>query len=277
MDLGALNPLFGRLVDDAGLFPPTSLAMDAALARYREARAAERAGVPGVSILTHRFLCPVSRLSELRAALARPIAVGLILDTDDPATAAGKVEEALADPRLAVALLEIPPTGTDDGLPAEIPTFLEVARGDLDAIERIAGRAGAGLGVKVRCGGVHADLFPTVDELAAFISACVAARLPFKATAGLHHAVRYTDEQTGFTHHGFLNLLLAVGTAVSGRAEEMPEVLSSTDATALATAAQAVDPATARAIRGSLVAYGSCSITTPIDDLTELGLLEERE
>lgn len=271
MDLGALNPLFGRLVDDAGLFPPTSLAMDAALARYREARAAERAGVPGVSILTHRFLCPVSRLSELRAALARPIAVGLILDTDDPATAAGKVEEALADPRLAVALLEIPPTGTDDGLPAEIPTFLEVARGDLDAIERIAGRAGAGLGVKVRCGGVHADLFPTVDELAAFISACVAARLPFKATAGLHHAVRYTDEQTGFTHHGFLNLLVATGRALAGGA--VKDALASEDGPALAKEAAELTDDAARAVRGVFASYGSATLVEPVTDLEQLGLL----
>lgn len=260
------SPLFDRLVDDAGLFPPTSLPMEAALARHQEARAA------GHPVLTHRFLCPASRLdelrNELRAELGRPIAIGLILDTGDPAA----VTTALADPLLAVAMVEVPPGGPVEGLPLGVPAYLEVARGDLEAIGWIAARPG--LGAKVRCGGVQADLFPTVEELAAFIRACVVADLPFKATAGLHHAVRYTDPETGFTHHGFLNLLLAVAAALSKG--EVEEVLAATDADALADAAKAMDHDTARAVRRLLVAYGSCSISTPLEDLVELGLLKER-
>lgn len=260
------TPLFDRLVDDAGLFPPTSLTMEAALARHHEARAADP------PVLTHRFLCPASRLeelrSELRAELSRPIAIGLILDTGDPAA----VSRALVDPLLAVALVEVPPGGPVEELPSGVPAYLEVARGDLETIERIAARPG--LGAKVRCGGVRADLFPTVEELGAFIRACVAADLPFKATAGLHHAVRYTDPETGFTHHGFLNLLLAVAAALSEG--DVEEVLASTDAAALADTANAMDHDAARAVRRLLVAYGSCSISTPLQDLFELGLVKER-
>lgn len=263
------TPLFDRLVDDAGLFPPTSLTMEAALARHHEARAA------GHPVLTHRFLCPASRLEEmqreLRAKLSRPIAIGLILDTGDPAL----VAEALGDELLAVALVEIPPGGPTEGLPSGVPVYLEVPRGGFEAVEQIAARPG--FGAKVRCGGVRADLFPTEAELAVFIRACVAADLPFKATAGLHHAVRYTDPQTGFTHHGFLNLLLAVAAALSkADAEAVEEVLASTDAPALAHMAKTIDPDAAREVRRLLVAYGSCSISTPLQDLAELGLLEER-
>ena len=57
--------LLAGLVDDAGLFPPEQLPMAAALARHR---ADEAAGHP---MLTHRFLCPASRLGELRAELGR--------------------------------------------------------------------------------------------------------------------------------------------------------------------------------------------------------------
>ena len=46
--------LLSALVDDAGLFPPESLPMAAALARHR---ADEEAGHP---MLSHRFLCPCS-------------------------------------------------------------------------------------------------------------------------------------------------------------------------------------------------------------------------
>jgi hypothetical protein len=52
--------LYTALVDDAGLFPPTSLHMDEALKRNR--RDLER----GSEVLTHRFLCPASRLERLR-------------------------------------------------------------------------------------------------------------------------------------------------------------------------------------------------------------------
>jgi hypothetical protein len=185
------------------------------------------------------------------------------------------VAEALRDELLAVALLEIPPGGPTEGLPSGVPVYLEVPRGGFEAVEKIAARPG--FGAKVRCGGVRADLFPTEAELTAFIHACVAADLPFKATAGLHHAVRYTDPQTGFTHHGFLNLLLAVAAALSkADAEAVEEVLASTDAPALAHMAKTIDPDAAREVRRLLVAYGSCSISTPLQDLAELGLLEER-
>ncbi|MGH9008457.1 MAG: hypothetical protein ACRDYF_01260, partial [Acidimicrobiia bacterium] len=52
--------LLAALVDDAGLFPPESLPMADALARHR---ADEAAGYP---MLSHRFLCPASRIGELR-------------------------------------------------------------------------------------------------------------------------------------------------------------------------------------------------------------------
>jgi hypothetical protein len=246
-----VNPLFEGLVDDAGLFPPTSLSMTDALARHRAVRH---------PVLTGRFLCPASRLGELPDG---PLTLGLILDTGDPSVLATST----------VASVEIP-VGTLDidtvagWVPPGLPGYLETVRGDLKAIDRIA--AHPGLGAKIRCGGVRPELVPSVQEVAAFIVACTAAQVPFKATAGLHHAVRSS------TNHGFLNLLLAVCAAVSGRTFEIEELLASTDATALADAARSMPPATALAARRLLVAYGSCSITTPLDDLSALGLLEER-
>jgi len=60
----SLKGLLARLVDDAGLFPPEQLPMGEALARHW---ADEMSPSPGRSMLTHRFLCPASRLGELRA------------------------------------------------------------------------------------------------------------------------------------------------------------------------------------------------------------------
>ncbi len=95
-----------------------------------------------------------------------------------------------------------------------------------------------------------------------------------KATAGLHHAVRYRDPATGFTHHGFLNLVLAVCGAVSGGdATGVVDVLCSEDARALAVVSAGVPANLAAAARAALVCYGSCSTSEPIEDLELLGLL----
>ena len=55
---------------------------------------------------------------------------------------------------------------------------------------------------------------PSVDELAEFMQGCRERKLPFKATAGLHHAVRQGDA------HGFVNLLAAAVFDEEALAEE---------------------------------------------------------
>ena len=68
-------------------------------------------------------------------------------------------------------------------------------------------RRGGSACAKFRTGGPTAEAVPDDAELAAFIAPCLDRGSPFKLTAGLHHAVRYTETETGFEHHGFLNVL----------------------------------------------------------------------
>ena len=104
--------------------------------------------------------------------------------------------------------------------------------------------------------------------------AAVDAGLACKATAGLHHAVRHRDPLTGFDHHGFLNLLLAVSRAVQRAPDaDVVRVLAIDDAGSLVGAARAVTEPVARATRDVLVAYGSCSTADPVADLTALDLI----
>ena len=261
--------LFAALVDDAGLFPPEELPMVAALARHRED------ATDSSAVLTGRFLCAASRLPDLRDHLAPDdhLALGLISPLDQLS-----LEQSLAtidaEPRIELAVVEGPATDLNalPSVPDGVPCHVETPRGDLAAVERVGA---AGYGVKVRCGGVRAELFPSADELGAFIATCVRAGVPFKATAGLHHALPYRDAQTGFTHHGFLNLLLATCRAVSDASEaEVIDALASTDRDALVAEAQTIDADVAKNARRLFVAYGSCSTREPIDDLTELGLLK---
>jgi hypothetical protein len=261
--------LFAGLVDDAGLFPPEELPMAAALARHREDATA------GSPVLTGRFLCTAARLPELLGHLAPEdhLALGLISPLDD-ASLEQSLAAIAAEPRIELAVVEGPARNLDalPTIPDGVPCHVETPHGDLAAVERVGA---AGYGVKVRCGGVRAELFPSADELGAFIATCVRAGVPFKATAGLHHALPYRDARTGFSHHGFLNLLLATCRAVDGASEaKVVDAIASTDRDALVSEAQAVDAELANDARRLFVAYGSCSTREPIDDLRELGLLD---
>ncbi|HEY4409932.1 MAG TPA: hypothetical protein VGO87_08615, partial [Acidimicrobiia bacterium] len=229
--------LLAALVDDAGLFPPALLPMADALARHRSD---ESAGHP---MLSHRFLCPASRLAELSSALGppdgRPLRLGLILDTGLGSLPAA-VAEVAGEDGLALELIEVPaPTAGEVGDALDAldgvgsAAFVEGPR-DPGWVKTVAARqppgSGGPLGAKVRCGGARAELFPSPEELAAFVGACFEHGVPFKATAGLHGALRHRDGATGFVHHGFLNLVLAAVRAASGAPiDDVAAVLSSTD------------------------------------------------
>ena len=307
-----MNTLLAGLVDDAGLFPPEQLAMDAALARHRADEAA------GHAMLSHRFLCPASRLAELRAEpglgswtggppvglaerVGRRLRLGLILDTGldglEPALA-----EVADEHRVTLDLIEVPaPTAeaVTEALDALAgingPVYIEgprdpswikevaVGRGrggpggdDVRREVAGAGRPGGLRGAKVRCGGARAELFPSPEELAAFLCACAETAVNFKATAGLHGAVRHRDEATGFVHHGYLNLVLGTARAAArGSVEEVADVLATTDEAALVAEFRTVSARMALLTRALFRAYGSCSTTEPREEASALGLLTE--
>jgi hypothetical protein len=275
--------LLGALVDDAGLFPPESLPMAEALSRHR---ADEAAGYP---MLSHRLLCPASRIAELGTERARqaderrpPLRLGVILDTGLDGLDAARAEVA-GDAALALEMLEVPAPSAEavdaalDALAGFEPAaFLEGPRSP-DWVKAVANAAdgAAGLrGAKVRCGGARAELFPSPEELAAFVCACFEHGVPFKATAGLHGAVRHRDDQTGFVHHGFLNLVLAAARAAAlAPFDQVAAVLASTDGPALADEARAVSGRELSAARLLFRAYGSCSTSEPREEAAALGLL----
>jgi hypothetical protein len=272
--------LFAALVDDAGLFPPERLPMDAAVARHRGDTANAH------PVLTHRFLCPASRLEELRSRLKpdERWRIGLITDVplDDLKDVLAVVDE---DPRLALETIEVRiPAGEPQAAVAQV--LAAVGERDSTAVcvelspaapgweQALAAVAEHGLWAKVRCGGLEAAAFPTAEQLAAFLVAATGADVPFKATAGLHHALRYRDATTGFDHHGFLNLLLATCRAVDGaRPDEVEAALGIDEGRELAEQARAVPRGVAQRARSRFRAYGSCSTSEPVEDLTELGLI----
>ncbi|MEW2445801.1 hypothetical protein [Micromonospora marina] len=275
--------LLSGLVDDAAVFPPGNAALPDAVTAHRTHRAAWYADLVGPLLL------PASEIQ--RGSLnglvdpAEGLVIGLIGDTGldqlpqaldalaPDGVTARQIEAPVAkrgeDPQPGLSEL-MTLTGRLDGTAvyAEIPlTF-----GLMGALDTLAEARAGGLPVaaKFRTGGLAAELFPTPVELAALICACRDRKLPFKLTAGLHHAIRHRDPETGFNHHGFVNVLGATLAAVGGaEVDGVAELLAATDPV------RVVEPARAHrdAERPLWVGYGSCSISEPLTDLIRLGLV----
>jgi hypothetical protein len=270
--------LLRHLIDDAALFPPGNAPMQVAVPAHLALRTGPLAELVGP------FLCPASRIPELIAVLPehRSLEIGLIVDTGLDSLAEATAA-AQADPRLRIAMLEVPiPAGTDlaagaarvvdlvEQVAPAVRLHVELPRspGWHEALDVLAG---AGRGAKFRTGGLAQELFPSDAELAAFVVACRQRAVPFKCTAGLHHAVRYTDPDTGFRHHGVLNILVATARAITG--EEVEEALAEEQPDVLAADAEVIDTETAAATRALFVSYGSCNVDEPVADLRALDLL----
>jgi len=109
-----------------------------------------------------------------------------------------------------------------------------------------------------------------VEEM---LSAVVERRARFKCTAGLHHAVRHTAADTGFEHHGFLNVLLAVAAAADGAdTAVLASLLAERDPQAVAARIAALDADLVADTRHFFTSFGTCSIEEPVADLVALGL-----
>jgi hypothetical protein len=145
-----------------------------------------------------------------------------------------------------------------------------------------------GLCAKVRTGGVEAGAFPDATRLAEFLVLCAAHGVTFKATAGLHHALRgsypltYDPASEHGTMFGFLNVFVAAlvaregldAAAVRAVLEERDAGAFVFDATGVTWRGHAVSAAAIHSMRANTAAsFGSCSFTEPISDLSTLGLL----
>jgi len=117
---------------------------------------------------------------------------------------------------------------------------------------------------KLRCGGASV---PSADDVAAFIRAARDRGTPFKATAGLHHALPTNGE------HGFLNLLAACLWP-----DDAESLLATRDITVdsdifCAAGHDADAHMCARMRTRVLRSIGSCSIAEPRAELAELRIL----
>ncbi len=138
-------------------------------------------------------------------------------------------------------------------------------------------------GFKLRCGGVEANMFPSVEQIAFILNNVRDQNIAVKCTAGLHHPIRHYDDSVQTKMHGFLNVF---GGAMLSYAhdltdEELIEILRDEDYDHFTFTEEAfqwrdlsVFTGEIRELREvALISFGSCSFDEPREDLQKMGLL----
>jgi hypothetical protein len=297
--VNAIDALVSGLIDYAGLFPPASEDMRKALehyASYREGRDRSALG---------RFIVPVSRLKELedagtdlmpRGPGSDPWRLSALVAED--IRAAG--EEMLkfnchhwSDSKVGHALIDVVELKAStveeveqrrSKIPAFFTPYFEIPlKGDVRPLVHAIAQAGAR--AKVRTGGVTPESIPPATAIIDFIVACRSERVPFKATAGLHHPIRgpyrltYERDSAVGTMYGFVNVFVAAALIYAGVSESTAiAALEESDPHAFVFKNDAILWRDKRITSGQIeaarqefaVSFGSCSFREPIDDLTPL-------
>lgn len=289
----AFRTLLNHAIDYAGLFPPAQLGMAEAVANYAGYLAGDDAWALG------RFVVTAARLDEFaRAAAAHLPREGsgepwrlsaLVAPDGDPATLAA-FNGAHAG-RALVDTVEVKASSPDEIAAAgafarTMATYVEIPAdrepGPLvEAIRAVGARA------KIRTGGVTADAFPPAAHVLRFMRACLAAGVPFKATAGLHHPLRaeypltYAPDAPRGTMYGYLNVFLAAAWLGAGLPDDAAlALLEERDASAIRWDGDAVrwrdrvlsGAELARSRDQVAMGFGSCSFREPLDDAKSLGI-----
>ena len=285
--MSAAETLLNRIVDYAGLFPPAALNMESAVRNYHKYLESDDSAMLG------SFVVPASRLDEFSVAFEAVCCgeqeapwtlsivcagqtaqdVQAIEDFQQGAVFIGSLEAKAADARAARELLE--------RLPAARSRYVEFPPEKSGDVLPVLGEYGAR--AKIRMGGATPESVPSVETVAHVLAACARERVAWKATAGLHHAVRGMRElEPGGAKakmHGFVNVFLAAALAFFGAdepslvgtlREENPAAFRADDDVIrwhdnVLTSDQIEQARTEFAI-----SFGSCSFTEPVDDVRSM-------
>ncbi len=292
----SIRVLIAEIVDYAGLFPPSQLPMNEAVANYAAYLDSNYKWMLG------RFVVPVQRLDEFAASAAElfersgEIWKLSVLASDDIGETVGKISafnenlkgRAVADALEIKAHDAAEIKRIDAHLPKNLAVYFELPL-DENLSESVVTLAIHRHRAKIRTGGITENAFPAIDKITRFIRLCLAANVAFKCTAGLHHPLRCRKPLTYETNapvgkmNGFLNVFLAAAFLQQGYEPPLiHELLESERADDFQFRADGVlwkqeyfaHTTQLRLLRErGIISFGSCSFTEPIEDLQELGLL----
>jgi len=289
----AVEALLTRIIDYAGLFPPASLDMESAVRTYQGALRSDESWMLG------NFVLPAKRLAEFARTFnevccderEQPWMLSVVCTEEDVRDDARMIDDFQEG---AAFLAAFEAKAIHDT--AAWNTLAVLARGPMRYIEFPPELAGEVLPVlvehgaraKIRTGGVTAPAIPPPETIISFLRTCEEKRVAFKATAGLHRALRgvrrltYEMGSPEAKMHGFLNVFFAAGLAQNGAVdealmkallEENPVAFQFEDGL-IAWRDERLTLEQIVHLRSTLaISFGSCSFSEPVDDLKEMGWL----
>jgi len=287
-EMNLVRALMAGAIDYAGVFAPASLPMPDAVKNYARYQTGSDAWALG------SFVLPLDRLEEFDSAAAglgleRKITLSVVLPSPD--LDRRRLEAGLAFGYVAnaeVLVTEPEQVGEVAALsPPGVTNYFEIpSAGNREDL--LAAIAEEGERAKLRTGGTRHGSVPSPLDLARFLFECNRARVPFKATAGLHHAIRGVHPLTNEANaamelmHGFMNVLLAAALVFEGRNEEsVLGMLEETSPGAFRFSDRSVrwrgidiGIETLKQVREQFaISFGSCSFEQPLEELRSLGLI----
>ena len=285
--------LFDGWIDDAAMFPPGNAAVEEAVGAHLRYRRSLFASLIGPLLVSDLRLAEVGRtLRQVRLGGGTegtlPLPVGVV-----NTSGAGGLLSLIGRQAEDVQLVAVESALRDlDDLAGNAERVVSAAAELDDAVrvfveipyapgwERaVAVVEAAGYYGKLRTGGVEPADTPPADQLAHQLSVLIEADLPFKATAGLHHAVALSGSESGRPRqHGFLNLLVAVEALVDGCSEgEAADLLGESSRQGVLDHMATWNDTQASRIRRRFRSFGCCGVLDPINDLVALGLIAESQ
>lgn len=289
----SLKVLLTEIIDYAGLFPPSEVAMAVAVQNFAKYQKSKHAWMLG------RFVVPASRLDEFSDEVEKFLTKKnlwrvCVLADDDLAETLARVAEfnSKYEGKAIIDTLEIKVAEAREIneatkiLPKDLIAYFEIPQSEV-LTEFMTALAITKQRAKIRTGGVTADAFPSTDAIIKFMRICIAANVPFKATAGLHHPLRCTKPLTYETNppigtmHGFFNLFLSAcslrqdlnNSFVHRLMNEFEGSNFEFGEDEIRWANQSIPTSTIALVRAkNAVSFGSCSFLEPIEDLQSLGL-----
>jgi hypothetical protein len=279
----AIDSLLEGLIDYAGLYPPAGLDMRSALRNYLSYGASKHAAVLG------HFVVDLNRLVELREAAGDAVRDLRLSVVASPNTEWDELSWLLNE-GFCIDAIEIKTEQPSEiesickRVPSSITTYFEIPVHSC-TFDVLQGISDSGSRAKLRMGGVVEERFPSTTAVANVLHALARSRIPFKATAGLHHPVRsyhpfnYEPDSPKGIMHGFLNLFLAAALMhCGGYVSDANLLLKEQDPNAWQMTSEAIcwhsyrwSSDQLRMLREEFaISFGSCSFVEPIHDLEAL-------
>ena len=287
----SLEILLTNIIDYAGLYPPAALSMPEAVNNFAAYQKSEKAW------LLSRFVVPAKQLSHFAEAALQhfenetsplwqvsAVCQNLEEDLEKIASFNNRYSHQIIVNSIEIKAKDVEIIAQAQMISGFLTTFFEVQLDDslrdvLQAIASIEAFA------KVRTGGITAAAFPSSIQLAKFIKACTDEDVAFKATAGLHHALRgeypltYAPDSAMATMHGFLNMFIAATFAQNGCSEEeLTAILEERSVEAFLFENGSITWRDKMVVRGHLrnarnlfaLSFGSCSFLEPLEEIQEI-------